>query len=323
MITQQVAADIRMLFIGPKNFFIDILSYVPKTWAVYCVESVSDYLELPRNVNIILDASIREVIDLSEKKFSDVNLIGCASTGTNHIKFSGRPTNTLKIISLRDIPEVLNKLTSAAEFSFGLLISLAKGLVPAVKSVESGVWNRSEFPGVILKDKKLGLIGLGRIGSAMANFAESFGMSAVYYDPYLTSQTTPAIKCNSIKSLVSESDFVSLHVPYDKNKQVEPILTEDIFASFKTGSFFINTSRGELIDEDGLIKALMSGRILGAALDVLHDEPNILNNSIYKFANQTGANVIFTPHIAGYSMENVRIATNAILNKILKINFEK
>ena len=86
---------------------------------------------------------------------------------------------------------------------------------------------------------------------------------------------------------------------------------------FKNGSYFINTSRGELIDEAGLIAGIDSGKICGAALDVLVGEPDISSNLIYKYAQKTGANVVFTPHIAGYSIENVKIATMGILSHLV------
>jgi D-3-phosphoglycerate dehydrogenase len=228
----------------------------------------------------------------------------------------------VRVISLKEIPETLNQLTSAAEFSFGLLIALVRNVVPAVKSVELGNWNRLEFPGMILNGKNLGVIGFGRIGRAMASYAKCFGLNVGYYDPYIDGQSIEFQKFASINELVSISDIVSLHVPYDSARSKIPILSRENFLFFKQGSFFINTSRGELIDEDGLIYAIQSGVIKGVALDVIRNEPNVVNNKIFKFAKTTNANVIFTPHIAGYATENVAIAALGMLN-YLKLLFNQ
>jgi|688.fasta_scaffold400425_2 phosphoglycerate dehydrogenase-like enzyme len=317
MILINSSLEISLLFIGPNDFFEEVRSSVPKSWKVTCMNSIEEFMSSPLDVNVILDSSIREIIDLNLIKFDKVKVIACASTGTNHIKLQIKNSDGITIYSLKDTPDLLKSLTSAAEFSFGLLIALAKQLIPAAKSVESGVWNRTEFPGAILNKKQLGLIGLGRIGSAMALFAKSFGMSVGYYDPNLKSRPYGIFEYDSIESLVANSDFISVHIPYFAEADVSPIITKNIFSLFKHGSYFINTSRGELIDEAGLITEIDSGRIRGAALDVIVDEPDISSNSVYNYAKKTKANIIFTPHIAGYSIENVKIATMGMLNYLI------
>jgi phosphoglycerate dehydrogenase-like enzyme len=311
-----------MLFIGPNDFFEEVRRSVPKSWKVICVVSLKDFMSSPLEVNVILDSSIREIIDLSLKEFSKVKVVACASTGTNHIKLYANHSENVDVYSLRDTPDVLKKLTSAAEFSFGLLIALAKQLIPATAAAQSGVWNRTEYPGVILKEKKLGIIGFGRIGSSMAVFANSFGMKVGFYDPYLKDKPKSFLEYESIEDLIVNSDFVSVHIPYSAEVDKIPFISKKLFSIFKPGSYFINTSRGELIDEAGLIAAIDSGRICGAALDVLVGEPDISSNLIHSYAKKTQANIIFTPHIAGYSIENVKIATMGILAHLLTKYFE-
>lgn len=308
----------RLLFIGPSKLHKTVKNLAPVSWEIISVKSLSEFLEFSISIDFVLDASIKDTIDLSSKPFSEVKIVACASTGTNHIKLPINNSRQIIVISLRDIPEVLNNLTSAAEFSFGLLIALVRNLVPAAKSVEAGVWNRSEFTGVILKGKKLGLIGFGRIGKAMANYATSFGLETSFYDPYLQQKPSNFHEHESIQSLVSESDFISLHVPYEPDINIKPIITKDIFMHFKYGSFFINTSRGELIDENGLIDSIKTGAIKGAALDVVIGEPEITENVIYQYAKRSGKNIILTPHVAGNSIENIEIATTGILELLVR-----
>ena len=151
----------------------------------------------------------------------------------------------------------------------------------------------------------------------MALFAKSFGMNVGYFDPGLNDKPDGVFEYDSIENLVVNSDFISVHIPYFAKADTGPVITKNIFALFKHGSYFINTSRGELIDEDGLIAEIDSGRIRGAALDVVVGEPNISSNSVYNYAKKTKSNVIFTPHIAGYSIENVKIATMGMLNYLI------
>jgi D-3-phosphoglycerate dehydrogenase len=310
-------SSIRILFIGQKVLYDEIINRVPKSWSIIKYDSISQFLSKPVVIDFILDSSIREIIDLNFKEFANVKIVACASTGTNHVKQRFDNSRPSKIYSLKDIPSTLNKLTSAGEFSFGLLIALAKQILPATKAVESGVWNRTDFSGTTLKDKRIGIVGYGRIGKAMATFARSFDMRVGFFDPYIQSASEEITRYDSVESLVSISDFVSIHIPYSENIDKNPFFTKRIFSLFKPGSYLINTSRGEIIDEDGLIAAFENGIIAGAALDVLIGEPNILTNRLYRYAKQTKANIIFTPHIAGYSIENVRTATLGILDFLL------
>jgi D-3-phosphoglycerate dehydrogenase len=158
---------------------------------------------------------------------------------------------------------------------------------------------------------------MGRIGQAMAKYAESFGMKINYYDPF-KSGVKNYEQFSSLEELVGVSDFISLHAPYTPSDKQLPIITKAIFRGFKIGSFFINTSRGELIDEAGLIFALQEGIIKGAAIDVIQGEPEIRQNILYKYKQSEQANIIFTPHIAGYSPENVKRATIGMLNFLVK-----
>ena len=127
-----------LLFVGPSRLVENIQSAIPNHWHARFVESFEEFFKNPEDVTRILDASIREVLDLGVKEFRLVRHVACASTGTNHIKHRLNDEEPVKVSSLRDIPDVLNTLTAAAEFSFGLLISLARNIVHSSKSVESG-----------------------------------------------------------------------------------------------------------------------------------------------------------------------------------------
>ena len=306
-----------LLFVGPSRLVENIQSAIPNHWHARFVESFEEFFKNPEDVTRILDASIREVLDLGVKEFRLVRHVACASTGTNHIKHRLNDEEPVKVSSLRDIPDVLNTLTAAAEFSFGLLISLARNIVHSSKSVESGEWNRSMFGGAVLRGKNLGIIGLGRIGSAMEMYGKAFGMNVGYFDPFVKVSQVGTLKYERIEDLLIQSDFVSLHVPYVPKTQKQPLITKEHFSLFKAGSFFINTSRGELVEEEGLVWALEIGKIRGAAVDVLNNEPNIFKNPLFLYSLRPDSNVIITPQIAGYATENLEIATSGILSYLL------
>lgn len=314
VLAQQNISNINILFIGEFKLFQEVKKFAPKNWKMLQTDTINKANSGWLETNIIIDALIQDPIDLSRKEFSKIRIICCASTGSSHLKIPIDKSDTILVLTLKDIPKTLNKLTSASEFSFGLLIALAKNMLPAAKSVSKGFWSRTEFPGQILTGKTLGIIGYGRIGKNMANYAKSFGMKVIFFDPMVTYQSNLARRYNSIEKLVSNSDFVSLHVPYDPKTSVKPIITKEIFSKFKLGSYFINTSRGELIDDSGLISAIENGVIRGAAIDVLTNEPKIHENLLFKFSIQAPDKILITPHIAGYSVENVKIATLGILD---------
>jgi phosphoglycerate dehydrogenase-like enzyme len=308
---------VKALFIGTEDVFLAIRNIIPNNYDLRHETSLEAFLKNPSSIQVIIDSSIKEVIDLNLLALQNVHIVASASTGTNHIISHSSKECKSTVFSLRDIPDILNELTSAAEFSFGVLLSLARNITGAANSVDSGYWNRSNFPGVVINKKSLGIIGMGRIGQAMAKYAESFGMKINYYDPF-KSGVKNYEQFSSLEELVGVSDFISLHAPYTPSDKQLPIITKAIFRGFKIGSFFINTSRGELIDEAGLIFALQEGIIKGAAIDVIQGEPEIRQNILYKYKQSEQANIIFTPHIAGYSPENVKRATIGMLNFLVK-----
>jgi D-3-phosphoglycerate dehydrogenase len=210
--------------------------------------------------------------------------------------------------------ELLLNLTPAAELSWALLLACARMLPAAINHVKSGGWSREIFPGVMLKGKRIGIIGCGRIGMWMSRYARAFGMDIVGYDPLLN-DFPPQIRPVSLEELVRTSDFITIHVPL--NKDTKELLSEDLFAILKSESILINTSRGAVVDEKALLKALESGRLLAAGLDVLTDEPDIEKSPLFQYA-QTHDNLVITPHCGGFSHDAVRIVCRRAAEKIVE-----
>jgi len=162
---------------------------------------------------------------------------------------------------------------AVADYAFALLLAVARRVVESDALMRAGGWG--EFPGVLVCGKTLGLVGFGQIGQAVARRAAGFAMRVLAYDPYFRPATAspglPPVSFVTLEELLAQSDFVSLHAP--SLPETKGLFDAGRFAQMKPSAYFVNTSRGPLVDEDALLEALRSGRIAGAALDVYRQEP--------------------------------------------------
>ncbi len=196
---------------------------------------------------------------------------------------------------------------SAAEHAFALLLSLARHVPQASASTKAGKWEKSKFEGVELDGKTLGLIGAGNIGAIVARKAIGFGMSVVAFDPVLTEDRAKEIGVEKVDldELLKRADAITLHVPLiDATKH---LLNEHTLDKCKTGVLIVNASRGGTVDEAALGRALESGKVRGAALDVFETEPVPADHPLLGRDD-----VILTPHLgASTSDAQVRVAVQA------------
>ncbi|QDT98471.1 hydroxyacid dehydrogenase [Gimesia aquarii] len=199
---------------------------------------------------------------------------------------------------------------SVAELAIGLMLSLLRKIPEARQDTLTGGWNRLKFTGSELYGKTFGLIGMGRIGTLTATRAHAFGMKIIAADPYLSADAPQLEQLNGqlvpLDELLSQADVVSCHSPLTPNTR--KMLTYQHFCKMKPDAFFINTSRGEVVDEHGLTQALLEHKLAGAALDVRETEPPLQSP-----LNQM-ENVILTPHIAAFTLE----AQNRVVESVCK-----
>lgn len=206
---------------------------------------------------------------------------------------------TKKGIFVTNTPGVLDDAT--ADLTFALILAIARRIPEADSFVRAGLWkgwHPNLFLGTDLKNKTLGIVGLGRIGTAVAQRAKCFKMNIVYYQPTrdLEKEKSLGAKYVSLEELLSLSDFVSLHVPL--TKETRGMIGRKEINKMKKTAYLINTSRGPVIDEKALCEALAEGRIKGAALDVFDVEPISADNPLLKLKN-----VVLTPHIGSATLE--------------------
>lgn len=251
---------------------------------------------------VYLDASMKVPISESDiGTANDLRLIVTATTGATHIDQNALAARRIPLLTLKGQHQFLRNLTPAAEHSWALLMACARRLRGAVSHVLNGGWERVEFPGLMLKGRTLGLIGMGRIGTWMSRYAAAFGMSVVYYDPY-AEDVSADVEPLSLEELVCCSDIISIHVHV--TEETKGMINQDLLDRFKPGVVFINTSRAELVDEAALVKALKEGRISAVGTDVLLGEPHIENSPLWQYS-QESENVLITPHIGGYCPDAV------------------
>ena len=270
-------------------------------------ERVSDYEALVVRLGLRVDA---EVLSAGRRLLA----IGTPTTGLDHIDLAAARKQDVAVLSLKGERLFLDQVYATAEHSFALLLSLARRIPAAFSAVQSGEWRRDLYRGWELNGKTLGLIGCGRLGNMVVRYAQAFGMQVLVYDPYIDQVPTGVTRCSSLMELLSASDMVSVHVPL--NAETEGLLGEAELAQMRPGAFLVNTSRGAVLDENVLLQALESGRLGGAALDVLYDEHLLqIDHPLLAYARQHD-NLIITPHIGGATYESVEKADLFLVNKL-------
>ena len=223
----------------------------------------------------------------------NLKVVGRAGTGVDNIDIDAA---TKKGIVVMNTPG--GNSISVAEHTIALLLSLARYLPEASSSAKQGKWEKRQFTGFELKDKTLGVVGLGRIGIEVVRRAKAFQMNLVVYDPFVSERLAKDlnVKMVSLDQLLAGSDIITLHVPLVEGTR--NLVNAQSIARMKNGVRLINTARGELIQEDDLAAALNSGKVAAAALDVLSVEPPNAEHPLLKHPH-----VIATPHIAASTLE--------------------
>jgi len=273
-----------------------------------------EMIELVRDVDVLICQPCPEyVIGEDILLNTRLSVIASTSTGTNHIDTEFCENNKIDVISLKDSKEVSN-IKASSEFTFGLVLSLVRKINLAMYNVSLGLWRENEniMRGIELDGKTLGIIGFGRIGSNNAKYARAFGMNVVAYDPYVVIDETYVRQKNNYQEVLQEADVVMICVHLDKN--TEGMVSSDWFDLMRDGVYFINTSRGAIVDEAALIHNLDTGKVAGAAVDVITNEQERIDEHPMVMYSHSHYNLIVTPHIAGLTYDSERKAAGIILN---------
>ncbi len=213
-------------------------------------------------------------------KAPNLRVISRCGIGMDSVDIVAAQKNGIIVSNTPDAPT-----KAVAELTIGLMLDALRSISHQDRAIRNGQWNR--HMGSLLGEKTIGLIGFGRIGKRVAEYAEAFGSKTLAYDP-LAGQNA------SIDEVLSQSDIVSLHIPYSlENKH---IINAETLSKMKGGSILINASRGGLIDEDALYSVLQTGKLAAAALDVYENEP-------YQGKLTELENITLTAHVGSYARE--------------------
>ncbi len=242
----------------------------------------------------------------------NLKVISSLSVGFNHIDVSAA---TKRGIYVTFTPDVLTEAT--ADFALALMLSISRRIPEADRYVREGKWRNAWSPTMFLggevQGRTLGIIGLGRIGRAVAKRAKGFEMRILYTDETRASETVEeelSSKYVSLDTLLQESDFVTIHVPLGEN--THHLINEARLRMMKRSAYLVNTSRGSIVDEQALSKVLRDKMIAGAATDVWEQEPTPLNNPLLNLDNFIGVPHIASATFQARSMMSQLAATNLV-----------
>jgi D-3-phosphoglycerate dehydrogenase len=245
-----------------------------------------------------------EVISAGER----LQVIARAGVGVDNIDIK---TATQKGIMVVNAPA--GNTISAAEHTIAMMLALSRYIPQANSQLKSGLWQRQKFVGAELRNKVLGLAGLGNVGSEVARRAQCFQMRVIAYDPFISPEYAAKLRVElvSFEELLSQADFISLHLPL--TAETRGIIGAKELAKVKPNVRLINCARGGLVDEDALLEAIESGRVAGAALDVFSEEPP-LNSPLLK-----NEKVIATPHLGASTSEAQTTVALDVANQVIAV----
>ena len=244
-----------------------------------------------------------EVIDAADK----LRVIGRAGVGVDNIDIEAASEKGIVVMNTPGANTV-----ATAEHTMALLLAMCRHVAPAAASLRAGRWDRKLYKGIEMRSKTIGIVGLGRIGRRVARRCKAFGMEVICFDPYLSDEAAHELRIErvSMDELLSRADFITLHAALTPSTR--GMIDADAIAKMKPGVRIVNAARGALIDEPALIEALESGKVAGAALDVLTDEPPDPGNPLLHMDT-----VVVTPHLAASTQEAQREVGLQVIQQVV------
>ena len=269
-------------------------------------------LALIGTYTVLLVRSQTRVTEELLAKATHLQLIGRAGSGLDNIDLHAAIRHGVLVVHA---PR--GNTIAVSEQTMALLLALARHLPAANRSLKAGKWDKNRLLGVELHQKVLGVIGLGRVGTEVAHKAQAFGMRVIASDPLVSPRRAQQIgvTLHSKEEVLQRADFVTLHATLTEEREGRKLLGARELSLLKPGAYLVNCARGNLIDEQALLAALMEGRLAGVALDVFSQEP-IGEDTILRqlLAHER---VLATPHLGASTVEaQVRVATEMVRNII-------
>lgn len=276
-------------------------------------------------VSVFIDSYVNAAVI---NAFKNMRILSTRSTGYDHIDLKACQKKNITVLNVVNYGE-----TSVAQFTFGLILALLRNLIPASRAVKCSYGSGADFTGRDLSKMTIGVAGTGAIGAAVCRIAHAFGMKILAYDIKVKKELeeTLGVRYMKLEDLLANSDIVTLHMPYTGDNR--NMFSKKEFERIKQDAYFINTSRGEVVDMEALFKAVESKKLKGAALDVVACESvsfhcdelagNLGGISLEcrretEFVKKLAQfdNVIITPHIAYDTSDAVNYILEKTMNQI-------
>lgn len=232
-----------------------------------------------------------DVIDAAK----NLKIIARAGVGVDNIDVAYANKKGIVVVNSPD-----GNTEATAEHTIAMLLALSRNIPQAYESMHAGKFERAQFVGCELLGKTLGVIGYGKIGSRVAEIAKAFKMDVIVFDPFADKNKVlsgGAKYIENLEDLLANSDYITVHVP--KNKQTTDLINKDNIYKIKKGAKIINCARGGIINEAALKESLQQKHLTGAALDVIVDEPDVINSPLYHCSD----NIIMVPHLGASTKE--------------------
>ncbi|RLI26151.1 3-phosphoglycerate dehydrogenase [Candidatus Bathyarchaeota archaeon] len=265
-----------------------------------------EFAELLKDADVVVVRSRRRLDRCTIDRAPRLKVIARAGVGLDNVDVDYAVKRGITLLSTGDA-----STEAVAELTIGLMIALARRITELDRKMKRGNWCKNSGAGVELRGKTLGIIGLGRIGSRVAELARVFGMRVVAYDPYVSREKAERLGVElkqRLEDLLRESDFVSIHAVL--TEETEGMIGEEELKLMKPTAYLVNTARGAIVDEEALARALEEGWIAGAALDVYEREPPSSRLAGLE-------NVILTPHVGASTVEAQKRIARVLAEKIL------
>ncbi|MCD4792904.1 MAG: hypothetical protein K8R54_06710 [Bacteroidales bacterium] len=299
----------RIGILEPKNFSKSAINELSELGDLSVFkDNIDDFLKDIDVLFIRLGYFIGEDI---LNKAPRLKIICSPTTGLNHIDLNETKKRNIKIISLKNEREFLSTIRATPEHTFGLVLALLRNYKNSFLNSQNTEWNRDKYTGNEIYGNKTGIIGLGRVGKILAKYFNCFGAEVFYYDIDSKIQTDlNIIQTNSIEELINKTEILILSASYSD----KVIINRNHFNLMKN-KYFINTARGELIDESYLIEKINNNFFKGVAIDVITNETGDNNlSNLLKVADNK--NVIVTSHISGATFTSMNRTEEFIVGKL-------
>ncbi len=279
-----------------KGFVVDVKTGMSKEELIAAI---------PAYDGLLVRSATKVTADVIEAA-DNLKVVGRAGIGVDNIDLDAAGKKGIIVMNAPD-----GNVITTGEHAMALMLSMSRNIPQANQSVKGKEWAPKKFMGVELYEKTLGIVGLGRIGTVVAERAKGFHMKIVVYDPYISREHAERVGVETVelKDLLARSDYISLHTPGLPGK---PLLGKEEFAAMKDGVRIVNCARGTLIDEAALIEAVRSKKVAQAALDVYSKEPLSPDSGLLDVPE-----IICTPHLGASTEEAQEKVALAICDQVL------